>query len=105
MSYSLNGRHWFLLGRVENLPPIPGTGYFKYYGECIQNRSAGGKDKMPHNHRKAALIEVMLAMAQSMHQVLISPALQVDNFLGSPAKYIRFSNLANHGVSTIHRAP
>lgn len=87
VTYSLNGKHWFPLGRVEGLPAIPSTGIFKsvsrvqillnccvnqllppanaadvgvcrYYGECIQNKSAGGKDAMPFAHRKAALVEV-----------------------------------------------
>ena len=57
MSYSLNGRHWFLLGRVSDLPPVPSTGTPKYYGEFIQNRSAG-RARVPFAHRKAALIEV-----------------------------------------------
>lgn len=58
VSYSLNGRHWFRLGRVSDLPPISSTGAAKYYGEFIQNRSAGGREKVPFGHRKAALIEV-----------------------------------------------
>lgn len=78
VTYSLNGKHWFPLGRVEGLPAIPSTGIFKYYGECIQNKSAGGKDAMPFAHRKAALVEV-------------------DDWFGLPVKYVRFTNLENHG--------
>eukprot|EP00960_Hanusia_phi_P030167 748419-Hanusia_phi.AAC.1 len=81
LSYSLNGKVWILLGRVKDLPRIPSTGIDKYYGECIQNRSLGGKTGMPRNHQKASLVEV-------------------DEFFRLPAKFMKFHNLENFGVAS-----
>jgi len=80
ISYSLDGTHWFYLGRVCDLPRIPTTGIPQYTGECIQNKKLGGADAMPKMHRKASLVQLE------------------DNFLGTPAKFFRFHNLENFSV-------
>eukprot|EP00802_Teleaulax_amphioxeia_P007769 Tamp_07777.p1 GENE.Tamp_07777~~Tamp_07777.p1 ORF type:complete len:441 (+),score=86.05 Tamp_07777:185-1507(+) len=80
VSYSLDGTHWFYLGRVMDLPRIPTTGIPQYTGECIQNKKLGGADAMPKKHRKASLVELE------------------DNFFGAPAKFFRFHNLENFSV-------
>ena len=58
VSYSLDGEHWFYMGRVTDLPRIPTTGIPQYAGECIQNRCLGGADAMPQAHRKASLVQL-----------------------------------------------
>ena len=80
LSYSLDGLHWFYMGRVTDLPRIPTTGIQMYTGECIQNASLGGADAMPKKHRKASLVQLE------------------ENFLGLPAKFMKFHNLENFSV-------
>ena len=68
------------MGRVKDLPRIPTTGIQQYTGHCIQNASLGGADAMPTKNRKASLEQLE------------------DNFLGAPAKFLKFSNLENASI-------